>query len=1060
MTRKKNNFTQKSNMVTRSKSKNESSSNILHNESSTVLNENNTVFNENNNDDYDDDDNNTKLLDDDNSTKIFNNASSTSELNDNADTSDDGISTVDDNDNNNSLLNVNNLVSTPKKLNSSRDRNITFFERQKKEKDSLTDKTDETNKVDVQESTDKSLQWLTELQKTYNKPEFHSYLDDSGRIFNGSEEVFKKVENVKCLTNPQFPEPTSYIYIISKQMGGDIYYKIGIGGTGYKNNIDDEIQSGRLGSAQTFLVIGLGEEASFKVHYLFFFKQKKRETLEKNGSHVIEQLIHKFLQNDIFRSASILFPSGARSEWYLVPMHQQKLFLGIVFDLMGFFTQKQTQGYPYKPCEIWKLVPTKNAIDNRPAFFEDSCITDIKLPVDYGKRLGTAPQFVVLENLLPEQRIIITIQPRSPDVDDNKVWECLKKIEMMSMERFTIQFEKIVIIPEKQEQEYVLCSRKNETDSTWRLFDRWKQTVKENEKIKIYSMKEIVNDDDVVVLSRFFISLFDVLTLLKKKRNTLDSVLQNKLFYMQMKKRNTIIIQERQQRRLNIKSVPQWYFNNDTQKIWADIFREPGSKYKQYEFHKDVSINSSDNAQYRWKVTGQSEENKIITLKREAFNDDGTSTGITESSVPVWRVMMILNVMGKKKTKEDEMKEVYVKRHQKIEKGAILTIDSDYFTYLNEDYTLADMGEVREEFYKVKKIYKKHAKTSNEAPVYMDITLIGVKGETPAEAEERPIGSRQETFYIQLDDLKNKGKLKRIQNPIVVTEGTKTMDLLKYFNDKEVLLLINKKRIKMTFSLGNILKFKKTALRIKCTSYGVELPSIPEIYEDPDYGYLKIVEAHPKKKPLYYTLRFLEQFDKESKWDVLLGYSIVQDLDIFEKVADEGNRNLEQYRKFLKLDIKSIVNTLPITENIPYSFIPHNKVTEIIVNNHTNFSKYCQSINKKVKYEVVKIFSNKNEEIEVDDKRYTGLLKEMIDNFWENLKRVPGRMRNKIIINNPKKQTRKKSTTAEKQTRQQLPSSSSSSSSSSSPIRNSSEVIKPLRISPSTKKTLYKVDKN
>lgn len=1015
MTRKKSRIIQTSNMVTRSKSKKESSSN------NTVLNENNTVFD--NDDDtstklLDDDTTSTELLDDDTSTKIFDNAS-TSELNDNAstiDTSDDGISTVDDNETN-SLINENRLGSNPKELKPSRDRNITFFERQKREKDSLTDKTDETNKVDgienlndvsVQENTDTSLQWLTELQKTYNTPEFHSYLDDSGRIFNGSEEVFKTVENVKCLENPQFPEPTSYIYIISKQMGGDIYYKIGIGGTGYKNTNDDEIQSGRLSSAQTFLVIGLGEEASFKVHYLFFFRQKKRETLEKNGSHVIEQLIHKFLQNDIFRSASILFPSGARSEWYLVPKHQQKLFLGIVFDLMGFFTQKQTQGYPYKPCEIWKLVPTKNVTDgDRPASFEDSCIRGITLPVDYSQRLGKSPQYKALKNLLPssEQRIVITIQPRSPDVDDSKVLECLKRMELMSMEKFTIQFEEIVIKPEKQEQEYVLCTRKEETMETWKEFDAWKKTIQEKEKIKIYDVKEIVNDD---VERKFFMSLFDVLTLLKEKRNTLYSVLQNKLFYMRMKKRSTIIIQERQQRRLNIKSVPQWYFNKDTQNKWAEIFIQPGSKYKKYEFHKDVSINSSDNAQYRWKVTGSStDENKVITLRREAVNDDNSATTRVESNVPVWRVMMLLNVMGKNKSREEEVKDVEFSRRKKIEKGAILTIDSDYFTYLNEDYTLADMGEVREELYKVKKIYKKHAETSSEAPVYMDITFVGVKGETPAEAEAEAEGrqiGRQETFYIQVDDLKNQRKLKHIQNPIVA-DGTKTLDLMTVFKDKEATLL-NKNR-PATFMIENILKFNKTALRIKCTRYGIEPPSIPEIYEDPGYGYLKIVEAHPKKKPLYYTLRFLEQFDKESiKWDVYLGYSIVQDRDIFEKV-DEGDSNLVEYRELLKLDIKSIVNTLPIIENIPYSFIPSKNVTEMIVNNHTNFTQYCQSINKRVKYEVVEIFSNKNKEIEVDDNRYTGALKVMIDNFWKNLKRVPGRMRNNIAITS-KKQTRKK----------------------------------------------------
>ena len=232
-------------------------------------------------------------------------------------------------------------------------------------------------------------------------------------------------------------------------------------------------------------------------------------------------------------------------------------------------------------------------------------------------------------------------------------------------------------------------------------------------RISIENIEENVNEnvnENEKRKRRFFISLFDVLTKLKESGRTLGQVLENKLFYMNEKKRNTIIIQERQERRLNIKSVPQWYFNFETQKTWAEVFVESATPAnKMYEYHRDVLINSSDNAQYRWKVISSStDKNKVITLKREAFNDDGTSTGIIESDVPVWRVMLILNVMGKKKTKEDEVKEVDFGRRRKAMKGDILTIDSDYFTYFNDDYTLADMGPVREELYKVKKFYKKH----------------------------------------------------------------------------------------------------------------------------------------------------------------------------------------------------------------------------------------------------------------------------------------------------------------------------------------------------------------
>ena len=99
--------------------------------------------------------------------------------------------------------------------------------------------------------------WAYALRNVYN--DLH-YLQHSGRDYNGSEDVFKNIEHQRFYDhNDNATEiKVAYIYIISKRIGNEQFFKVGVGGTG---------QSARLNGGQTFLIPGLGEEVGFKASH-------------------------------------------------------------------------------------------------------------------------------------------------------------------------------------------------------------------------------------------------------------------------------------------------------------------------------------------------------------------------------------------------------------------------------------------------------------------------------------------------------------------------------------------------------------------------------------------------------------------------------------------------------------------------------------------------------------------------------------------------------------------------------------------------------------------------
>lgn len=176
----------------------------------------------------------------------------------------------------------------------------------------------------------------------------HYNYQKSGRQYVANDPVFE-IQGKPKLDPMWLPGivhvPTTYIYIISKTINKETFYKIGEGGKGDSSTTG----TGRLGDAQTYLIPG-SIDAGFLVHYLLFFRKNFHIDSKYIGQHV-EKQIHATLQT-LFPASSISFANGNASEWYSIKDSERNFFFGFVFDIIGSFHEKRM-----KPLEITRVSP-------------------------------------------------------------------------------------------------------------------------------------------------------------------------------------------------------------------------------------------------------------------------------------------------------------------------------------------------------------------------------------------------------------------------------------------------------------------------------------------------------------------------------------------------------------------------------------------------------------------------------------------------------------------------------------------------------------------------------
>ena len=185
-----------------------------------------------------------------------------------------------------------------------------------------------------------SKKWQLGMYDKYN-------YQKSGRQYIASDQLFQVQGQIK--PDPMWKKivytPTTYIYIISKTINNETFYKIGEGGKGASNTTG----TGRLGNAQTYLIPGT-IDAGFLVHYLLYFRKNYHIDSKFIGQH-IEKQIHATLQT-LFPASSISFANNNASEWYSIKDKERNFFFGFVFDIIGSFHEKRM-----KPLEITRVSP-------------------------------------------------------------------------------------------------------------------------------------------------------------------------------------------------------------------------------------------------------------------------------------------------------------------------------------------------------------------------------------------------------------------------------------------------------------------------------------------------------------------------------------------------------------------------------------------------------------------------------------------------------------------------------------------------------------------------------
>ena len=130
----------------------------------------------------------------------------------------------------------------------------------------------------------------------------------------------------------------TYIYLISKVVDGERYYKLGEGTRSMK----------RMSSAATYLVPG-DENRWFQVHMLVFYEYSP---FKLEFSTLIEKECHKVLRRE-FPEYVLTFPSSNPSEWYRPA--SQKRFFEYVEGMIAAQTPAPESAYAFTKTKRRKL---------------------------------------------------------------------------------------------------------------------------------------------------------------------------------------------------------------------------------------------------------------------------------------------------------------------------------------------------------------------------------------------------------------------------------------------------------------------------------------------------------------------------------------------------------------------------------------------------------------------------------------------------------------------------------------------------------------------------------
>ena len=781
--------------------------------------------------------------------------------------------------------------------------------------------------------------WLKGLKDDY---EAMDDLKDSGRIYNGSDvilnniegEMFKNPNQNQIYNQPRYTVESSYIYIISKTIGTDMYFKVGEGGSGKRNTSDDgsgkkKEGPGRLGDANTFLPFGLNGDVGFRVHYIFFFEKRYHPNKEEYLNIFIEKRLHANLRYN-FRSASITMEGGKPSEWYLIPEIDLSIFLGFIFDIIS--------SYKIRTLEIWKLT-------------SDSIIPKVKIKPDINwiDRMKKNPDFTEQEKTIFNIGTNIVIKHNYQE-------------EVGSVQLFFDKLKGGFTLPIKQEKPPVKKGKKGaaaapppaaprlhlynvveiirnkrrhgegnplQMDGFYGIITNKDKTFEENEEVfrllglksgQIYKVKLSEQDITDEIKSKFYIGIFDLLEIHKRTKYWKDALfnkweLKNIYNYYS----NKAEYKEETYEMPNNFLVPPWFYNPQIQLLWAAKMTTD----EDFMYHEDCVKNySNNNHKYNWKSIRFFPEQfhgMNYVIERVRVDDKKTIIWQTNETVPVIRVMNVMSVNEIKpvgKTKKEKSHQVSLTKcsverkdgvADNIQKGFLIELPDDYFEHTRNGETDDRANHTGKTVYVVKKVYTRTDHSVDLNP-WIDVQHY------PSTVDKR-------IFEILIPDFATdelKGKL------VVKAKTTTTINKMKEKLEKDNNSVKTDLDVEVNRAKDPVFK-KYDIIRIKPEEYIMSGKSFGEDEtKRNEYHYATILKKiQHKKKDVQYEIEYFSPWDKNEPWGLTPEknkYSekhIISFIDRYAKIVEEDDESFTQYKTNLngRYEIESIYDHSPKQEN-------------------------------------------------------------------------------------------------------------------------------------------------
>lgn len=529
-----------------------------------------------------------------------------------------------------------------------------------------------------------------QIDKLRNKTAYEQILGTTqlGREYMANDEAFQYLETLMTKVRTDISTGIkelrkSYIYIISKNIGKEVYYKMGL---------SDKSNLNRISGAQTFLIPGLNDDIGFKIHMIYTFPSETIGTGENKINYYIEKMTHAVLRF-YFKASNIKFGNDEPSEWYLIPENYGNYFCGFILDIIATFAYSSEDATKeLKPQEIFIFTQNKKPIE------------EIKLPnkLQVKKRLTKDDRYNQLMNVYDNHglrnlrvfsKVLVDVEIQETDKTNAKgskdrfekvlfkQGEILKKDDKIVGRKFQFKNSDYLLTkiikntykygigqPLQSGEIYGIISKANSEEVLTR-------DVFEKAGISVIPYR---SDDVLGGYVDFCVSIGDLLELLKPEDVDSWELKPNYEYYKfrkASKTSKTLVLK-------NNDLVPNWYFQKDIQEKFARKMISDSTNKSKWE-HQDTSmINPSKS--YTWNLTGQ-------TILKEEFHEDSDKNKIRSAifvlrerkqgenyvteEVPIIRLMRLFKV------KEDDISNV---NRSTYSKDKIVNIGGDLKLQTND----------------------------------------------------------------------------------------------------------------------------------------------------------------------------------------------------------------------------------------------------------------------------------------------------------------------------------------------------------------------------------------